>query len=106
MVGVCQFVFPYLQLLSCASSNAPMLSKAHGQQVEIEAQFDVWLDGSAIMTCISMTTVLGLVNDMIQRMDKTKDHASQSWLWYWSNLTSDFAFDAGVLGLAFWDMKL
>ena len=104
MVDICLFVFPYLWLLHCTDSNAPMLFKVHGQKMQVKAQFEAWIDGTEKKTCSSMLIIPEVIDELIMPIYEVKDHVSHCGPSYWSNLTSEFVLAAAVLDLEFWDM--
>jgi hypothetical protein len=105
VADVCELVFPYLRILRAADSHAPMLSKIHGRKIQLEAQFNLWLNG-AVSTTSSGTVITDAMRDeMIRPIFEAKGVSSQSGPSYWENLSSEFALAAGVLDPEFWDAK-
>ena len=82
-----------------------MLSKVHGRKVQVEDQFDAWIDGTAKTTGSGTPITPEVIENLIMPIYDAKGHISQSGPSYWSNLTSEFALAAAVLDPEFWDME-
>ena len=105
VADVCEMVFPYLRLLRCADSNAPMLSKVAGRKKAVEEKFQGWLDGDVQQTGSGTLITEEMIDELIRPIFLAKDHTSQSGPTYWENLVSEFALAAAVLDPEFHDQK-